>query len=52
MLGYTAEEVENMYKTLNYSIHHYVKGKFADEDKEVLRKLEDLLLGLMVEGRV
>ena len=52
MLGYTAEQVENMYTTLNYSIHHYVKGKFADEDILVLRELEDLLLGLLAEGRI
>jgi hypothetical protein len=52
MLGYTAEDVENMYKTLNYSIHHYVKGKFAEEDTVVLRQIEDLLLGLLAEGRI
>ena len=52
MLGYTAEQVEKMYTTLNYSIHHYVKGKFAEEDILVLRELEDLVLGLLAEGHV
>jgi hypothetical protein len=53
MLGYTTEQVENMVTVLNYSIHHHLKDtKFADEDKEVLRQLEDFLLGLLSEGRV
>ena len=53
MLGYTREDVENMATTLNYTLHHHIKDtKFADEDKKVLRKIEDLLLGLLIEGRV
>jgi hypothetical protein len=52
MLGYKLEEVEEMSKVLNYTIHHYVKGKFADEDNQVLRKLEDLVEGLISEGHV
>ena len=53
MLGYTAEQVENMVMILNYSIHHHIKDtKFAAEDRAVLRQLEDLLLGLLAEGRV
>lgn len=52
MLGYKLEEVEEMSKMLNYAIHHYVKGPFAEEDKQVLRKLEDLVEGLIVEGRI
>jgi hypothetical protein len=27
-------------------------GKFADEDRAVLRDLEDFLQGLIVEGRI
>ena len=53
MLGYTKEQVENMYTTLNYTIHHHIKDtKFASEDTLVLRELEDLLLGLLAEGHV
>ncbi len=52
MLGYQIAEVEEMSKVLNYTIHHYVKGKFAAEDIAVLRQLEDLLEGLLVEGRI
>jgi hypothetical protein len=53
MLGYTAEQVENMLMILNYSIHHHIKDtKFAQEDIAVLRDLEDFLLGLLAEGRV
>lgn len=52
MLGYKLEEVEEMSKILNYTIHHYVKGNFEEEDKAVLRKLEDLIEGLIVEGRI
>ena len=53
MLGYTAEQIEKMLMILNYSIHHHLKDtKFAAEDKEVLRQLEDFLLGLLAEGRV
>ena len=52
MLGYTEEQVDNMLTTLNYTIHHYVKGKFEDEDKAVLRDLEDFIQGLLVEGRI
>ena len=53
MLGYTAEQVENMLMILNYSIHHHIKDtKFAQEDILVLRDLESFLLGLLAEGRV
>lgn len=53
MLGYTVEEVEKMATVLNYSLHHHIKDtKFAEEDKAVLRDLEDLLLGLLAEGRI
>jgi|LakMenEpi03Aug12_release.lakeMendotaPanAssembly.Ray.scaffolds.fasta_scaffold2498552_1 hypothetical protein len=53
MLGYTTEQVENMATTLNYSIHHHINNTvFADEDKKVLRDLEDFLWGLLAEGRV
>lgn len=52
MLGYTEEQVDKMLTTLNYTIHHYVKGKFQDEDRAVLRDLEDFLEGLIAEGRV
>lgn len=53
MLGYTTEQIENMATVLNYSIHHHINNTmFADEDKEVLRQLEDFLLGLLAEGRV
>lgn len=53
MLGYTEQDVENMLKILNYSLHHHIKDtKFAEEDKEVLRKLEDFLEGLLKEGRI
>lgn len=53
MLGYSVEDIEKMIMTLNYSIHHHIKDtKFADEDKEILRKLEDFLEGLLVEEKV
>jgi hypothetical protein len=53
MLGYTTEQVEKMATTLNYSLHHHIKDTmFADEDKKVLRQLEDLLWGLLAEGRI
>jgi hypothetical protein len=53
MLGYTAADVEKMATVLNYSLHHHIKDtKFAEEDKVVLRDLEDLLLGLLAEGHV
>jgi putative N-acetylmannosamine-6-phosphate epimerase len=52
MLGYTAEQIDKMMTTLNYTIHHHMTGKFADEDRAVLRDLEDFLEGLIAEGRV
>jgi hypothetical protein len=53
MLGYTAERVENMVMVLNYSIHHHIKdSKFAEEDKAVLKDLENFLMGILAEGRV
>jgi hypothetical protein len=53
MLGYTVEQVKNMHTILNYTIHHHIKDtKFAEEDKVVLREIEDLLLGLLAEGHI
>ncbi len=53
MLGYTSEQVEQMATTLNYSIHHHINNTmFADEDKKVLRDLEDFLWGLLAENHV
>ena len=52
MLGYTAEQIDQMLMTLNYTIHHHMTGRFADEDRAVLRDLEDFLQGLIAEGRV
>ena len=53
MLGYTTEQVEKMLMILNYSIHHHIKEtKFAEEDRETLRELEDFLKGLLMEARV
>lgn len=52
MLGYTEEQIDKMLTTLNYTIHHHMAGPFADEDRAVLRELEDFLQGLIVEGRV
>jgi hypothetical protein len=52
MLGYTEEQVDKMLTTLNYTIHHHMVGPFADEDRAVLRDLENFLEGLIVEGRV
>jgi hypothetical protein len=53
MLGYTTQEVENMATTLNYTLHHHLTNtKFIDEDRKVLEQIEDLLNGLLAEGRV
>ena len=52
MLGYTEEQVDNMLTTLNYTIHHHMTGNFADEDRAVLRDLEDFLQGLIAEGHI
>ena len=52
MLGYTREQVEKMLQTLNYSIHHHLHGRFAEEDGKVLRELEDFIEGLLMEERV
>ena len=52
MLGYTEEQIDQMLMTLNYTIHHHMVGRFADEDRAVLRDLEDFLQGLLVEGRI
>ena len=52
MLGYTEERIDKMLTTRNYTIHHHMTGKFADEDRAVLRDLEDFLQGLIVEGRI
>jgi hypothetical protein len=52
MLGYTEEQIDKMITTLNYTIHHHMIGPFADEDREVLRDLEDFLRGLVHEGRI
>ena len=52
MLGYTEEEVEEMVKILNYTLHHHLTDtKFVDEDRKVLEQIEDLLNGLLAEGR-
>lgn len=51
--SYTPEQVEKMLRILNYSIHHHIKEtKFAEEDRETLRELEDFLKGLLREVRV
>jgi hypothetical protein len=58
MLGYTAEDVEKMVTTLNYSLHHHMPNttgpaaRFVEEDMIVLRQIEDLLQGLLAEGHV
>jgi hypothetical protein len=58
MLGYTVEQVEDMCKTLNYSLHHHLpnvagpSSRFVEEDVVVLKQIEDLLLGLLAEGHV
>ena len=58
MLGYKLEEVEDMMKTLNYSLHHYLPNvtgstaRFVEEDTVILRKLYDLLDGLIMEGHI
>jgi len=52
LLGYTEEQIDKMMTTLNYTIHHHMTGRFADEDRAVLRDLEDFLEGLIAEGRV
>jgi len=52
MLGYTEEQIDKMMNILNYTIHHHMTGRFADEDRAVLRDLEDFLEGLIHEGRV
>jgi hypothetical protein len=57
MLGYKKEEVEEMSKVLNYSLAHHLpntagkSARFVEEDSKVLRKIEDLLEGLLQEGR-
>jgi len=52
MLGYTEKEVEEMATILNYTLHHHLTDtKFIDEDRKVLEKIEDLLNGLVAEGR-
>jgi hypothetical protein len=57
MLGYTREEVEKMRDILNYSLRHHLpntagkSARFIEEDSAVLRKIEDLLEGLLQEGR-
>jgi hypothetical protein len=53
MLGYTTQEVENMVTILNYTLrHHLTDTKFVNEDRIVLKQIEDLLEGLLHEGRV
>lgn len=52
VLGYSEEQIDKMMTTLNYTIHHHMVGRFADEDRAVLRDLEDFLQGLIAEGRV
>ncbi len=53
MLGYSEEQVENMATVLNYTLHHHLtETKFIEEDRKVLEQIEDLLNGLLEEGRV
>jgi hypothetical protein len=53
MLGYNEEQVENMATVLNYTLHHHLTDtKFIEEDRKVLEQIEDLLNGLLAEGRV
>ncbi len=53
MLGYSEEEVEEMAKVMNYTLHHHLTNtKFIEEDRKVLEKIEDLLNGLLAEGRI
>ena len=53
MLGYKREEVEEMAKVMNYTLHHHLTDtKFIEEDRKVLEQIEDLLNGLLAEGRV
>lgn len=53
MLGYSEEQVENMATVLNYTLHHHLTDtKFIEEDRKVLEQIEDLLNGLLAEGRV
>jgi hypothetical protein len=58
MLGYKKEEVKEMAKVLNYSLHHHLpntagdSARFIEEDMKVLNKLEDFINGLLHEGRV
>ena len=53
MLGYSEEQVEEMAKVMNYTLHHHLTNtKFIDEDRKILEQIEDLLNGLLVEGRV
>jgi hypothetical protein len=53
MLGYSEEQVEEMAKVMNYTLHHHLTNtKFIDEDRKVLEQIEDLLNGLLTEGRV
>lgn len=52
MLGYSAEQVEEMAQVMNYTLHHHLtETKFIDEDRKVLEQIEDLLNGLLAEGR-
>ncbi len=53
MLGYSEEQVEEMAKVMNYTLHHHLTDtKFIEEDRKVLEQIEDLLNGLLAEGRV
>jgi hypothetical protein len=53
LMGYTREDVENMATILNYTLHHHLTDtKFISEDKKVLEQIEDLLNGLLFEGRI
>lgn len=53
MLGYSVEQVEEMAKIMNYTLHHHLTDtKFVEEDRKVLEQIEDLLNGLLEEGRV
>jgi len=52
LMGYTEEQIDQMMIALNYTIKHHMTGRFADEDRETLRELEDFMNGLIAEGRI
>jgi len=56
LFGYTLEQIEDMRKTLNYSLRHHLPNttgpaaKFVEEDTVVLNQLDDLLENLLREN--